>query len=619
MRRLRNLAILAMAAVTALAAGPAAAHPHIFVDATATVTFDDAGRVVAIHDSWTFDEAYSAWSVQGLDLNNDGKLSREELQPLADDNMNGLADYSYYTFAGEGTDPNLALGHGTHQTLDMVDGRTTLDFDLPLDKPYAIRKSLELSIADPEYYVAITFKDASVIKLVNAPANCSVGIEDAKELPPELADALYALPPDVTKLPDNLEQALRGMQGAILINCPGGSAKAGAGDIVADTAPEAPATALDAADALAAARPSTVPTDADRVTAPEASGMPLFVGNIPFGAAPNEPGLNLPRTGFLGWIQQLQQDFYLALQKSLSALKQDWTAFWVLGLLSFLYGIFHAAGPGHGKVVISSYVLANEAQVRRGIGLSFLAAMLQSLVAIAFVLIAATLLGMTAMAMSDAANIIGLISYALIALLGLWLIVRKVFRLGHQHHDHGHAHPPALTDRQLLARRHLGARPHALSAAPPPLTRFAAPSAGPDAYGRLPGDPHYGHDHGDDHHDHDDHVHVVTPAALRGNWREQLGVVFAVGIRPCSGALIVLAFALSQGLLFAGIVAVLLMGVGTAITTGALAAAAVGFKSLARTISGADNKVTATIVWWAELLAAIGVFAFGVLLVLASL
>jgi len=616
MRRLRNLAILAMAAVAALAAAPAAAHPHIFVDASATVIFDDAGRVVAIHDSWTFDEAYSAWSVQGLDLNNDGKLSREELQPLADDNMNGLADYSYYTFAGEGTDPNLALGHGTHQTLDMVDGRTTLNFDLPLDKPYAIRKSLELSIADPEYYVAITFKDASAVKLVNAPANCSVGMEDAKELPPELADALYALPPDVTKLPDNLEQALRGMQGAILINCPGGSAKAGAGDAAADTAPAAPATARDAADALAAASPSVAPTDADRVSVPEASGMPLFVGNIPFGAAPNEPGLNLPRTGFLGWIQQLQQDFYLALQKSLAALKQDWTAFWVLGLLSFLYGIFHAAGPGHGKVVISSYVLANEAQVRRGIGLSFLAAMLQSLVAIAFVLIAATLLGMTAMAMSDAANIIGLISYALIALLGLWLIVRKVFRLGHQHHDHGPARRQALSERQLLARRHLGPRPHALSAAPSPLARFAAPTAGPDAYGRLPGDPHYGHDHGDDEHD---HVHVVTPAALRGNWREQLSVVFAVGIRPCSGALIVLAFALSQGLLFAGIVAVLLMGVGTAITTGTLAAAAVGFKSLARTISGADNRVTATIVWWAELLAAIGVFAFGVLLVLAGL
>jgi len=95
--------------------------------------------------------------------------------------------------------------------------------------------------------------------------------------------------------------------------------------------------------------------------------------------------------------------------------------------------------------------------------------------------------------------------------------------------------------------------------------------------------------------------------------------VLAVGIRPCSGALIVLAFALSQGLLAAGIAAVLLMGLGTAITTGALAAVAVGFKGVARHIAGVDNPLTATLVWWAELLAAICVCAFGVVLLLASL
>ena len=82
------------------------------------------------------------------------------------------------------------------------------------------------------------------------------------------------------------------------------------------------------------------------------------------------------------------------------------------------------------------------------------------------------------------------------------------------------------------------------------------------------------------------HAHVVMPGQTGGGWREQLGVVLAVGLRPCSGALIVLAFALSQGLLAAGIVAVLLMGLGTAITTGSLAALAVGAKGLARTTGG---------------------------------
>src|SRR6185312_3322013 len=133
------------------------------------------------------------------------------------------------------------------------------------------------------------------------------------------------------------------------------------------------------------------------------------------------------------------------------------------------------------KVVISSYVLANEAQMRRGVLLSFLAAMLQSLVAIGFVLIAASLLGMTAMAMSEAANWIGILSYGLVALLGLWLILRKIFRWGHHHHGHGHSHEeptPPLNPMQALARRHMGAPAHALAAGGPQLTSFSAVGSG---------------------------------------------------------------------------------------------------------------------------------------------
>src|SRR5205085_11345194 len=119
---------------------------------------------------------------------------------------------------------------------------------------------------------------------------------------------------------------------------------------------------------------------------------------------------------------QKQVDYYQALTQSLSALKTNWTAFWLLGGLSFLYGVFPSGGPGHGTVVISSYVLANEAQVRRGVLLSFVSAMLQSLVAIVFVVVAALALRMTSMAMADAASWIGIVSYGLIVLLGGWLI-----------------------------------------------------------------------------------------------------------------------------------------------------------------------------------------------------
>lgn len=111
----------------------------------------------------------------------------------------------------------------------------------------------------------------------------------------------------------------------------------------------------------------------------------------------------------------------------------------------------------------------------------------------------------------------------------------------------------------------------------------------------------------------------MTPQQARGTWIEQLGVVAAVGLRPCSGALIVLALALADGVVVAGIVAVFAMGLGTALTTGALAAAAVSAKGLAGRIAGLDNRVTNALLWWAELLAAAVVFGFGLILVLASL
>ncbi|MEO6396493.1 MAG: DUF1007 family protein, partial [Devosia sp.] len=391
----------------ALHAAQAVAHPHIFVDAKANIVFDAVGRVIAIHNSWSFDEAYSAWSTQGLDTDNDGTITRQELQPLADDNMDGLAEYEYYTYAGEGAD-TLGFVHGRNATIDFKDGRTTLTFDVSLKEPYRIQRALEIAINDPEYYVAIEFAGASAVTLVNAPSGCSVAMEEGHPMSDELAAELAAIPADVTKIPPKLLNALRGVQGAILVNCPNGAPGTG------EAPPAEPATALDAANALAE---TPAPDATTAMAQTRASGT-----DIPFGGPPPEPGLNLPRTGFFGWIAQVQKDFYRALTNALGRLASDWTAFWVLGSLSFLYGIFHAAGPGHGKIVISSYVLANEQQMRRGVWLSFLAAMMQSAVAVVFVLVLALALGLTSMALNDAANWIGILSYLMVALLGAWLI-----------------------------------------------------------------------------------------------------------------------------------------------------------------------------------------------------
>jgi nickel/cobalt exporter len=116
------------------------------------------------------------------------------------------------------------------------------------------------------------------------------------------------------------------------------------------------------------------------------------------------------------------------------------------------------------------------------------------------------------------------------------------------------------------------------------------------------------------------HSHVaVTPDQIKGSWRESLGVVLSIGLRPCSGALVVLVFALSQGVLWAGIASVFLMGLGTAITVAALATLAMTAKGLARRLAGGKASIATRLVWWGELFGAFLVFAFGILLVVANL
>ena len=134
------------------------------------------------------------------------------------------------------------------------------------------------------------------------------------------------------------------------------------------------------------------------------------------GAPPPEVG------GFTGWILAKQAEFYRMMSGTIRAAKADGSAAWTLLGISFLYGIFHAAGPGHGKAVISSYLVANNETWRRGVVLSFASAMLQAFTAIAIVGIAAVLLGATAKTMGNTVRVIEIVSYALIVLIGLRLL-----------------------------------------------------------------------------------------------------------------------------------------------------------------------------------------------------
>ncbi len=112
----------------------------------------------------------------------------------------------------------------------------------------------------------------------------------------------------------------------------------------------------------------------------------------PFGLPRTGSPAPPPADGVIGWIFAKQAEFYREMSRTIRAAKSDGSAVWTLLAISFAYGIFHAAGPGHGKAVISSYLVANEETWRRGIVLSFASAMLQAIVAVAIVGIAAVLL-----------------------------------------------------------------------------------------------------------------------------------------------------------------------------------------------------------------------------------
>src|SRR6202035_4217133 len=146
-----------------------------------------------------------------------------------------------------------------------------------------------------------------------------------------------------------------------------------------------------------------------------------FAQGSPFGG-PRPGTAPVPVGGVVGWLFAKQAEFYRQFSALIRASKADGTAAWSLMGLSFLYGIFHAAGPGHGKAVISSYLVANEETWMRGVVLSFLSAIMQAMVAVTVVGIAAVLLHASASTMNSAVNWIETASYALIILVGARLL-----------------------------------------------------------------------------------------------------------------------------------------------------------------------------------------------------
>jgi nickel/cobalt exporter len=349
----------------------------------------------------------------------------------------------------------------------------------------------------------------------------------------------------------------------------------------------------------------SAPPSAPGPSAAATSPSPAF--GPPQAVALHAPGLV---GAFFSWVVDTQQTMQRELAGGVRRLKtgNPFVAAVSLAGLSFLYGVVHALGPGHGKTVISSYVVANEETVRRGVIISFIAAAIQAMTAVAVIGVFAIALNASGLTIKAWSLQLESASYALITLVGLWLLfgqLRALWRRwqpapafaaagavgaqvdfdDHDHeHDHGQAH----------------------------------------AFAR--GDHDHAHDHAHDHHGHHHGQgeachHIVDPKDVSGpmSWRKITAVVLSVGIRPCSGAILVLIFALTQGLFWAGVAATFAMAFGTALTVAGLATLALGSRELALRLGGKSGA-------WAEgvwTVCAIGgatlIVLFGTTLFVASL
>ncbi|MGE7367597.1 nickel/cobalt transporter [Neorhizobium sp. NPDC001467] len=312
----------------------------------------------------------------------------------------------------------------------------------------------------------------------------------------------------------------------------------------------------------------------------------------PLGVGSAEPSFSLggPLAPYFQWINTYQQSFYRALTGALKAMREDPFALASLIGLSFAYGIFHAAGPGHGKAVISSYMIANETALKRGMVISFLSALLQGVAAILLVIIAYFALRGTGITLTRATWAMEAASFAMIALFGCWLLVRKIGSL---------RRPAALNGLAMAAPTG------------PTGLRFEAVEV---------------HDHSDLEHGNVcadcGQMHMPDAAAMGGrnfSLQEAWSAILAVGMRPCSGAILVMTFSLLNGLYVGGALSVLAMSIGTAITVSILATLAVTAKDVAVRFAGAGSARAQKITLGVEIVAALFLVLMGLSLLGASL
>lgn len=275
------------------------------------------------------------------------------------------------------------------------------------------------------------------------------------------------------------------------------------------------------------------------------------------GAAEAADGAALPAASsalgnLMGWIFVQQRAFHRELTQALRLLGEGASlraGVWLIAA-SFVYGLFHAAGPGHGKAVLSAYLLTQKTRLKRGVALGVAASFCQGLAAILIVYGLIWLAGWRASETAVAVSWSERVSYLLLAGMGAFLAFRAA--------------------RGFVAEIRAG--------------RAVAHAHGCD------------HDHHHHEHDHHDHgcgcAHTPTAEQVEAatGLKTSVGLVLSIGLRPCSGAVLVLIFAYAAKIAWAGMLAVLAMSAGTALAVALLALLAVKARDWAATLAAGRRR-----------------------------
>ena len=170
---IRRIVFLIAALLWLLASMPhAQAHPHVWVTMTSELLYAPDGLLTGVRHAWTFDDMFSSYALQGVETRTKGVYTREELQSLAQTNVESLKEFDYFSRA-KADGKKQQFDEPVDYFMEAKDGLLTLHFMLPLKAPIR-SKQLSLEVFDPTFFVDFKLADREPAKLVGAPAACQI-------------------------------------------------------------------------------------------------------------------------------------------------------------------------------------------------------------------------------------------------------------------------------------------------------------------------------------------------------------------------------------------------------------------------------------------------------------